>query len=75
LTWSSVTSAAPSPPAENLSTINKLNNQGGLEGGTQNINIDEGFIFDEGQHLTEQNIHRYERFKESVELLIVKVRF
>lgn len=24
LTWSSVTSAAPSPPAENLSTINKV---------------------------------------------------
>jgi hypothetical protein len=80
LTWSSITSAAPSPPVENVSIVQneeydtkeKKNTKKNILK-TNNVEIDTDFRQENNVNNphSEENIHLYERFKESVELLLV----
>lgn len=77
LTWSSMTSAAPSPPAENVSTIHNQKQQAsqGDNVTAKNVTIECDFTHIDDINYKHEDILILERFKEAIELLIIKVSF
>jgi hypothetical protein len=80
LTWSSVTSSMPSPPGENISNRpesvkNESNSFSKGSGQTKNLNVDMDFTEGVKQSFSREDLILLESFKESIELLIVKVKF
>lgn len=77
LTWSSVTSAAPSPPVENTGFVKKIVPEQihSDPRSSKDVPIDLDFTKGVSQRFSPDDLHMFERFKESIELLIVKVSF
>lgn len=70
-----MTSAAPSPPAENVSTIQHQPKQAlqGENGTSKNVTIECDFTHIDEENYRHEDILILERFKEAIELLIIKV--
>jgi hypothetical protein len=75
LTWSSVTSAAPSPPVENVSTIqhDAKARYSGETNPLKSSTIECDFTHIDEENYNHEDIVLLERFKEAIELLIIKV--
>ena len=78
LTWSKMTSAAPSPPAENVSTTQQQRDNDfthkGEHATSKNLTIECDFTHVDEVNYKHEDILMLEQFKEAIELLIVKVR-